>query len=89
MSTAGLARKRAAELEADWRKLDEPFDMAVLAEALRLSGEDTVVREADVDRGRARDWVVFRAIDYWLWGLHAGLTEDPQRCERLVTACLA
>jgi streptomycin 6-kinase len=153
MSTAGLARKRSAELETEWRKLNEPFDMAVLTEALRLSGElsatafdfavngdlhseqvlrgvrerwltvdpvllrgdieydlarilwtridempssaaivghfDTVIREADVDRGRARDWVVFRAVDYWLWGLNAGLTEDPQRCERLVRAFLA
>jgi len=30
--------------------------------------------------------VVFRAVDYWLWGLDAGLTEDPLRCRRLVEA---
>jgi streptomycin 6-kinase len=152
-STAALARKRSAELETEWRKLNEPFEMAILIEALRLSGElsvtasdsavngdlhsdqvlrgvrepwltvdpvllrgdieydlarilwtridqmptsaaiighfDTAVREAEVERGHARDWVVFRAIDYWLWGLNAGLTEDPPRCERLVRAFLA
>jgi hypothetical protein len=35
---------------------------------------------------RARDWVVWRTVDYWLWGLSAGLTEDPVRCARLVDA---
>jgi hypothetical protein len=29
--------------------------------------------------------VLFRAVDYWLWGLAAGLTEDPLRCRRLVS----
>jgi streptomycin 6-kinase len=153
MSTARLVRDRSAELETEWRKLNEPFDMAILAEALRVSEDlsatasdsavngdlhseqvlrgvrepwltvdpvllrgdieydlarilwtridempssaaiighfDTVVREADVERSHARDWVVFRAVDYWLWGLNVGFTEDPPRCERLVTAFLA
>jgi hypothetical protein len=44
------------------------------------------VREARLDRDHARDWVIFRTVDYWLWGLNAGLTEDPLRCRRLVTA---
>ncbi len=25
-----------------------------------------------------------RSVDYWLWGLEHGLTEDPVRCDRLV-----
>jgi hypothetical protein len=33
-----------------------------------------------------RDRVVFRAVDYWLWGLHHGLTEDPGRCHRLLAS---
>jgi hypothetical protein len=45
----------------------------------------TVVRAAGIGRDHARDWVLFRAVDYWLWGLGAGLTEDPQRCRRLVS----
>ncbi|TCO47739.1 streptomycin 6-kinase [Kribbella antiqua] len=47
---------------------------------------DTAVTEAALDRDRARDWVVFRTVDYWLWGLRHGLTEDPVRCARLVAA---
>jgi streptomycin 6-kinase len=45
---------------------------------------DTLVATAELDRDRARDWVVFRTIDYWLWGLGAGLTEDPVRCLRVL-----
>jgi streptomycin 6-kinase len=47
---------------------------------------DLAVREAVLDRDRARDWVLWRTVDYWLWGLAAGLTEDPVRCARLVSA---
>ncbi|MBP2354232.1 streptomycin 6-kinase [Kribbella aluminosa] len=47
---------------------------------------DLAVREADLDRDRARDWVLWRTVDYWLYGLGAGLTEDPVRCARLITA---
>ncbi|HEY3511998.1 MAG TPA: kinase, partial [Kribbella sp.] len=47
---------------------------------------DIAVTEAALDRDRARDWVLWRTVDYWLWGLGAGLTEDPVRCARLVTA---
>ena len=34
----------------------------------------------------AAGWTVVRAVDYWLWGLEHGLTEDPVRCARLVDA---
>ncbi|WP_145805371.1 aminoglycoside phosphotransferase family protein [Kribbella amoyensis] len=44
----------------------------------------TVVETAGLDRDRARAWVVYRTVDYWLWGLSAGLTEDPVRCARLL-----
>jgi streptomycin 6-kinase len=33
---------------------------------------------------RARAWAIVQAVDYWLWGLGEGLTEDPRRCERLL-----
>jgi streptomycin 6-kinase len=61
-----------------WTRLDEMTDIA--------AHFDLVVREAALDRDRARDWVLFRSVDYWLWGLSAGLTEDPVRCARLVSA---
>ncbi|GAA1113822.1 aminoglycoside phosphotransferase family protein [Kribbella jejuensis] len=47
---------------------------------------DLAVREAGLDRDRARDWVIWRTVDYWLYGLGVGLTEDPVRCARLISA---
>jgi streptomycin 6-kinase len=61
-----------------WTRLDEMTDI--------VPHFDTVVTEAALDRDRARDWVIFRTVDYWLWGLRSGLTEDPLRCARLLTA---
>jgi streptomycin 6-kinase len=66
-----------------WTRVDE------MADAAEIVGHfDTVVTEAVVDREYARDWVVFRTVDYWLWGLNVGLTEDPPRCHRVLTAFL-
>jgi streptomycin 6-kinase len=48
----------------------------------------TLVATAELDRDRARDWVVFRTTDYYLWGLAAGLTEDPPRCNRVLRTFL-
>lgn len=64
-----------------WTRLDEMADVSEIVEHF-----ETVVEEAHLDRARARDWVVFRSVDYWLWGLNAGLTEDPLRCRRLASA---
>jgi streptomycin 6-kinase len=61
-----------------WTRMD---GMADDAEVVRHF--DTAVTEAGVDRDRARAWVLFRTVDYWLWGLGVGLTEDPVRCHRL------
>ncbi|MFV2021496.1 aminoglycoside phosphotransferase family protein [Micromonospora sp. LOL_023] len=63
-----------------WTRLD---DMADAAEV--VAHFETAVAEGGLDYARARDWVVFRSVEYWLWGLNAGLTEDPQRCRRLVS----
>jgi streptomycin 6-kinase len=64
-----------------WTRIDEMPD----AEAI-VGHFDAAVREAGLERDRARDWVVFRTVDYWLWGLGVGLTEDPVRCHRLTSA---
>ncbi|MEU8227278.1 aminoglycoside phosphotransferase family protein [Kribbella sp. NPDC048915] len=61
-----------------WTRLDEMPDI--------VRYFDIAVGEAALDRDRARDWVIWRTVDYWLWGLSAGLTEDPVRCDRLFTA---
>ncbi|HEY7174778.1 MAG TPA: aminoglycoside phosphotransferase family protein [Micromonosporaceae bacterium] len=64
-----------------WTRIDE---MAGAVDVVRHF--ERVVREAGIDADRARDAVVFRTVDYWLWALGAGLTDDPLRCERLAAA---
>lgn len=44
----------------------------------------TLTAAAAVDFERARAWTLVRTVDYWLWGLSVGLTEDPKRCARIV-----
>ena len=61
-----------------WSRLDEMADDAEV-----LHWFHVIVAEAELDRDRARSWVLFRTVDYWLWGLNYGLTEDPARCCRL------
>ncbi|BEL03721.1 aminoglycoside phosphotransferase family protein [Actinoplanes sichuanensis] len=63
-----------------WTRLDE---MPRPDDVVRCF--DIVVRAAGVEPAHGRDWVLYRAVDYWLWGLGAGLTEDPVRCHRLVS----
>ena len=38
------------------------------------------------DEDRTRAWLVVRTVDYLLWGLEHGLTQDPVRCLRLLDA---
>jgi streptomycin 6-kinase len=62
-----------------WSRLDE---MGGRAGARRVF--DRLVAEVGVDRERARGWALVWCLDYWLWGLRVGLTEDPARCAALV-----
>nr|WP_222836657.1 aminoglycoside phosphotransferase family protein [Beutenbergia cavernae] len=62
-----------------WTRLDEMADDDVPRHVR------TVVEVADLEPERAHAWVLFRTVDYWLWGLAHGLTEDPVRCARIVT----
>ncbi|HVL22851.1 MAG TPA: aminoglycoside phosphotransferase family protein [Thermomicrobiales bacterium] len=62
-----------------WTRLD---DMATAEEVRHWFS--MIVDVAELDRDRAAAWVRFRTVDYWLWGLGYGLTEDPVRCARLV-----
>ena len=43
-----------------------------------------LVASGGLDAERARGWALVRCVDYWLWGLAHGLTEDPLRCGRIV-----
>lgn len=43
-----------------------------------------VVEAADLDRDRARELSLVRLVDYWVWALKQGMTEDPQKCRTLI-----
>jgi streptomycin 6-kinase len=82
----------------DWLMIDpkplrgEPeFGLAPLLWNRSLEGDlgerfERLVARARLDRERALEWALFRVLEYWLWALNLGLTEDPARCQRLVRA---
>ncbi len=61
-----------------WRRIDEINGRATLNQTLEM-----LVTTADLNAELARAWTVVRCVDYWLWGLSIGLTEDPIRCETI------
>jgi streptomycin 6-kinase len=62
-----------------WRRLEDIEAQGGLERHFRLLTE-----AAALDHQRARAWTLVRCVDYWLWGLSVGLTEDPARCEIIV-----
>ncbi len=44
---------------------------------------EQVVAQAQLDRGLAREWSLFRVLEYWLWALDRGFSQDPARCRSL------
>jgi streptomycin 6-kinase len=48
----------------------------------------TLTRGSDIlsrlDAELARGWTLLRAVDYQLWGLNLGLTEDPALCATVI-----
>jgi streptomycin 6-kinase len=73
----GNPERSVAELM--WDRIDDatqPQEVHALFAALTRTGM--------LHPDRARAWTIVQAVDYWLWGLGAGLTEDPRRCERLL-----
>lgn len=44
---------------------------------------DQIVTEAGLDWERTRQWTLFRVLEYWLWALNLGFSEDPERCTAL------
>jgi streptomycin 6-kinase len=62
-----------------WRRLGEAGGPAGLRRRF-----DTLVDEAGLDAELARGWTLLRAIDYQLWGLNLGLTEDPALCAAVI-----
>jgi streptomycin 6-kinase len=64
-----------------WTRKDAP-----LADLTTNTLLDHLVDAGRLDRERAVAWSVVRSVDYWLWGLENGLTEDPRRCRHIVRA---
>jgi streptomycin 6-kinase len=62
-----------------WRRLGEAGGPAGLRRRF-----DALVDEAGLDAELARGWTLLRAVDYQLWGLNLGLTEDPALCATVV-----
>lgn len=62
-----------------WRRLDEMAGPTELRRHLR-----TIIDVAGLDPQRTHAWAIVRVVDYWLWALSIGLTEDPRRCATLI-----
>lgn len=67
--------------ELIWTRVDDVAGPTGVRRLLAM-----LVDAAGLGADRARGWVLVRAVDYWLWGLENGLTEDPVRCSRIVDA---
>ncbi|GAB3267192.1 aminoglycoside phosphotransferase family protein [Kineosporia babensis] len=63
-----------------WRRFDE------MPIAQRF---DLLVESAELDRDRARGWLLVRAFDYFLWSTGIGLTWDPAACREILDWLLA
>jgi streptomycin 6-kinase len=62
-----------------WTRLEDIQANGGLDRHFRL-----LVKAAALDEPLARVWTLLRCVDYWLWGLSVGLTEDPVRCAAIV-----
>ncbi|MBX3166592.1 MAG: aminoglycoside phosphotransferase [Candidatus Eremiobacteraeota bacterium] len=49
---------------------------------------EQLVRGGALDRAVALEWTLFRVLEYWLWALDLGFTEDPGRCRALAEQLL-
>lgn len=67
--------------ELMWTRADELHTDADVRRTLGI-----VVSAGKMDAEAALGWTVTRCVDYWLWGLEHGLTVDPARCERILSA---
>lgn len=62
-----------------WCRADETHGRADFHRHL-----DVFIARADLDPERTHAWMIVRLVDYWLWALSIGLTEDPRRCRKLI-----
>jgi streptomycin 6-kinase len=76
---AGEPEHAVAELL--WARADEADGADGVRSLLAL-----LVDSGALDADRARRWAIVRCVNYWLWGVEHGLTEDPRRCQRVLAA---
>lgn len=62
-----------------WRRLEEIHIEGGLERHF-----EALIEAASLDAELARSWTFVRCVDYWLWGVSIGLTEDPARCEAIL-----
>lgn len=63
--------------ELMWNRIDELQDDEIIEHL------DRIATAGELDRQKAIEWTIIRAVDYYFWGLENGLTIDPPRCLRL------
>ncbi len=66
-----------------WTRFDEMGDGVRLRWCL-----DALVDAAGLDPARTQAWAIIRAVDYCIWGLSVGFTQDPLRCQLIVEMLL-
>jgi streptomycin 6-kinase len=64
-----------------WTRVDELEDAEAIRRLLTVLADS-----GELEVEKARGWAIVRCVDYWLWGLENGLTEDPKRCRRILAA---
>lgn len=45
---------------------------------------DDLIESAGLDAGQTRAWTLVRVVDFWLWELSVGLTDDPGGCATIL-----
>ena len=64
-----------------WTRVDEVDGTEGVRRLLAV-----LVDHGTLDADKAHGWAIVRCVDYWLWGVENGLTEDPKRCWRILEA---
>ena len=62
-----------------WTRIDEMAGPADFHRHLAA-----LIESAGLDANLTHAWTLVRVVDYWLWALGIGLTEDPRRCATLL-----
>ncbi|MCA9835557.1 MAG: hypothetical protein KC422_01520 [Trueperaceae bacterium] len=59
------------------------YHLELKDKSLLVQRLDRFIELCQLDKPKAYVWTFIRCLDYWLWALSVGLTEDPVRCQAL------